>query len=84
MTLGEGKTEAYTCDDLVATGTVPPDGRVQRIGLIYDWSTRNAQARTAVILREGHGRWRVDTDAIGRFDGVPAGRSIPALRRALK
>ena len=84
MTLGEGETEAYTCDDLVAAGTVPSDRNVQRVGLIYNWSTRNAQARTAVVLREEHGRWRVDTETIGRFDGVPSSRSIPALRRALR
>ncbi len=84
MTLGEGETEIYTCDELVAAGALPPDRGLQRIGLIYDWSTRNANARTAVILREEHGRWLVDTSTAGRFDGVPAGRSIPALRRALR
>lgn len=84
MTLGVDDTDAYSCDALVAAGILPPDGQRQRIGLIYDASSPNAHFRTAVVLREEGGRWRVDSGYAGKFDDTPAGRSIPALRRALK
>lgn len=84
MTMGADDTEVYSCDALVAAGIVPPDDQRQRIGLIYDVSSPNAQFRTAVVLREESRRWAVDPTYSGKFDGTPAGRSIPALRRALK
>ena len=84
MTLGVDDTDAYSCDALVAAGILPPDGQRQRIGLIYDTSSPNAHFRTAVVLREEGGLWRVDPRYAGKFDDTPAGRSIPALRRALK
>ncbi len=84
MTLGVDDTDAYSCDALVAAGILPPDGQRQRIGLIYDASSPNAHFRTAVVLREEGGRWQVDPGYAGKFDDTPAGRSIPALRRALK
>ena len=84
MTLGVGDTDAYSCDALVAAGILSPDDQRQRIGLIYDVSSPNAHFRTAVVLREEGGRWAVDPTYSGKFDDTPAGRSIPALRRALK
>jgi hypothetical protein len=84
MTMGVDETDAYSCDALVAAGILPPDGQRQRIGLIYDVSSPNAHFRTAVVLREEGGRWRVDPGYAGKFDDTLAGRSIPALRRALK
>lgn len=84
MTMGVDDTDAYTCGMLVAAGILPPGGREQRIGLIYDVSSPNAQFRTAVVLRGGGAGWRVDRAYAGRFDDTPAGRSIPALRRALR
>jgi len=84
MTMGVGDTEAYTCGALVAAGIVPPSGRRQRIGLIYDVSSPNAQFRTAVVLHETASGWQVDASYAGKFDDAPPGRSIPALRRALR
>lgn len=84
MTMGVGETEVYTCEGLLAAGVVPHDGRRQRIGLIYDVASPNVRFRTAVVLRDEGGRWRVDPAYAGRFDDSPAGRSIPALRRALR
>lgn len=83
VTLGVGDTEVYSCDGLAAAGVVPPAGGVQRIGLIYDASSPNAEFRTAVVLREDGG-WHVDPAFAGRFDDTPASRSIGALRRALR
>ena len=83
MTMGAGDTDAYTCGTLVAAGILPPDGRRQRIGLIYEVSSPNAGFRTAVVLRAAGSGWQVDRDQAGRFDDMPAGRTIPALRRAL-
>ncbi len=84
MTMGIDETEVYTCVELVAAGVLPPERRAQRIGLIYDVSSPNSAFRTAVVLREANGRWQVDPAYAGRFDDAPAGRSIPALRRALR
>ncbi|WP_440978661.1 hypothetical protein ACQHGV_14020 [Sphingomonas pseudosanguinis] len=84
MTMGVDDTEVYSCDALVAAGVIPPDGRQQRIGLIYDVSSPNAHFRTAVVLRQEGKGWAVDPTYSGKFDSIPAGRSIPALRRALR
>ncbi len=83
MTMGTGDTEVYTCETLVAAGILPPSGRRQRIGLIYDVSSPNARFRTAVVLQATGSAWQVDPLYAGRFDDTPAGRGIPALRRAL-
>lgn len=83
LTMGVGDTEVYTCDGLVAAGAVPAAGRVQRIGLIYEVSSSNASFRTAVVLREDGG-WHVDPTFAGKFDDTAAGRTIAALRRALR
>lgn len=83
MTMGAGDTEVYTCGTLVAAGILPPSGRRQRIGLIYDVSSPNARFRTAVVLHATGSAWQIDRRYAGRFDDTPAGRTIPALRRAL-
>lgn len=82
-TLGIGETDTYTCNGLIAAGVVPPAGNVQRIGLIYDAGSPNAQFRTALVLRDDKG-WHVDPAFAGRFDDTPAGRTMAGLRRALR
>ena len=84
MTMGEGDTDVYTCNALLAAGALPPAGKVQRIGLIYEVSSPTAVFRTAVILLQDGRRWAIDASKTGVFDDAPAGRSIPALRHALR
>ncbi len=82
-TMGVGATEEYTCNGLVAAGVVPPKGAVPRIGLIYDVASPNTSFRTAVVLEQADGAWRVDEGLAGEFDDGEAGRSIAGLRAAL-
>ena len=82
-TVGVGATEQYTCTGLVAAGAMPLKNGAPRIGLIYEVESPNASFRTAVVLEQASGAWRVDDELAGEFDGIAAGRSIAGLRAAL-
>lgn len=82
-TMGSGDTDAYTCKGFVEAGPLPPQGEAQRIGIIYDAGSENADFRTAVILVQTPGGWKVDPDTLGQYDDAPEGKSIAALSKAL-
>ncbi|RHW17846.1 hypothetical protein D1610_04815 [Sphingomonas gilva] len=83
VTIGTGETEVYTCYRLTGAGALPPDDAAQRIGLLYDVGSPNADFHTAVVLRRAAEGWQVDEGLSGRFDSAPEAKSIEALAEAL-
>lgn len=83
-TLGSGDTDTYICNGFVVAGALPEKDGVERIGLIYDAASPNAEFRTAVILFKGDDGWKVDVESLGEFDDTDAALSIEALANAAK
>ncbi|MET0246008.1 MAG: hypothetical protein ABW182_04595, partial [Sphingomonas sp.] len=86
-TIGGGKTDSYTCVELIDAGALPSTRTSRRIGLIYNVSSPSPPMPTyqtaVVFLGDGSG-WRVDLDRLGIYDGAPAARSISALAKAVR
>ena len=81
--IGEGETEAISCDGLIAAGRVSAPAGRQRIALLYRAHSPNADVVQPVILtREGPaGRWSTDDGLAQRISEKAELRSIPAIRQ---
>lgn len=86
-TIGGGKTDSYTCVELIDAGALPSTRTGRRIGLIYNVSSPSPPMptyQTAVVLLGDGAGWRVDLDRLGTYDGTPAASSIRALAKAVR
>ena len=87
IAVGEGATEAVSCDGLEAAGTMPPgDDGAPRIALLYRTHSPNAAGITPVVLAKNLGEprgWGIDDAMTARVSELPGRPTLGRLRQAL-
>lgn len=84
--IGEGETEAISCDGLIAAGRVPGPAGADRIALLYRAHSPNAEVIQPIILtrtaREAD--WHTDDKLAQRISEEAGLETVPAIRAWLR
>ena len=85
LVIGTGVTGSVTCQGLKDAGTMPPDGPVKRIGLVYRTASPNFPGVTAVLLASdpATGTWVVDHNHDDAFSRILPSPDLASMRRIL-
>ncbi len=85
LAIGTGVTGSVTCLGLKDAGSMPPDGPIRRIGLVYRTASPNFPGVTAVLLALDPvtGEWTVDHHHDVAFDHILPAPSLASMRRIL-
>lgn len=84
--IGEGETEAISCDGMIAAGRVPGPAGADRIALLYRAHSPNAQVIQPIILtRTARAvEWHTDDKLAQRISEEAGLETIPAIRAWLR
>lgn len=84
--IGEGETEAISCDGLSAAGRVPGTAGTDRIALLYRAHSPNAQVIEPIILTRTAraAEWQTDDKLAQRISEETGLQTIPAIRAWLR
>lgn len=84
--IGEGETEAISCDGLIAAGRVPGPEGSERIALLYRAHSPNAQVIQPIILTRSAraAEWQTDDKLAQRISEEAGLETIPAIRAWLR
>lgn len=84
--IGEGETEAISCDGLIAAGRVPGTAGTDRIALLYRAHSPNAQVIQPIILTRSAraAEWQTDDKLAQRISEEAGLQTIPAIRDWLR